>query len=62
MVGTESAVETRGKATVEVLLNTKMMNFPDAKPFQDRQGIVIVAIRFVSEALGAKMSYRLDEL
>lgn len=39
-----------------------MMNFPDEKPFQDRQGIVIVAIRFVSETLGAKMSYRMKAL
>lgn len=42
---------------VEVLLNAKKMNFPDAKPFQDGQGSVMVPIRFVSEALGGKVSY-----
>ncbi|VTR24342.1 Copper amine oxidase N-terminal domain [Actinobacillus pleuropneumoniae] len=43
--------------TVEVLLNTKKMSFPDAKPFQDGQGSVMVPIRFISEALGGKISY-----
>ncbi|KAG3106279.1 hypothetical protein PC122_g481 [Phytophthora cactorum] len=33
------------------------MKFPDAKPFQDGQGSVMVPIRFVSEALGAKVTY-----
>ena len=33
------------------------MKFPDAKPFQDQQGSVMVPIRFVSEALGGKISY-----
>ncbi|MCL6663535.1 stalk domain-containing protein [Paenibacillus amylolyticus] len=42
---------------VEVLLNTVKMKFPDAKPFQDGQGSVMVPIRFVSEALGAKVTY-----
>lgn len=42
---------------VEVLLNTVKMKFPDAKPFQDSQGSVMVPIRFVSEALGAKVTY-----
>ncbi|MGE7828988.1 copper amine oxidase N-terminal domain-containing protein [Paenibacillus sp. NPDC093718] len=44
-------------AQVEVLLNAKKMSFPDAKPFQDSQGSVMVPIRFVSEALGGKVSY-----
>ncbi|MCL6663534.1 stalk domain-containing protein [Paenibacillus amylolyticus] len=42
---------------VEVLLNTVKIKFPDAKPFQDGQGSVMVPIRFVSEALGAKVTY-----
>lgn len=50
-------VEAAGAASVEVLLDTKKMSFPDAKPFQDSQGSVMVPIRFVSEALGAKVSY-----
>ncbi|CAJ0571300.1 unnamed protein product, partial [Mesorhabditis spiculigera] len=43
---------------VEVLLNTVKMKFPDAKPFQDGQGSVMVPIRFVSEALGAKVGIK----
>lgn len=55
--GTGSAVAASEKSTVEVLLHTKKMKFPDAKPFQDRQGSVMVPIRFVSETLGAKVTY-----
>ena len=50
-------VKAAAATPVEVLLNTKKMSFPDAKPFQDSQGSVMVPIRFVSEALGAKVSY-----
>ncbi|NMO95675.1 stalk domain-containing protein [Paenibacillus lemnae] len=42
---------------VEVLLDARKLSFPDAKPFQDQQGSVMVPIRFVSEALGAKISW-----
>lgn len=42
---------------VEVLLNANKLNFPDAKPFQDGQGSVMVPIRFVSDALGGTISY-----
>lgn len=42
---------------IEVLLNAKKIQFPDAKPFQDGQGSVMVPIRFVSEALGAKVGW-----
>ncbi|KGP79578.1 MULTISPECIES: copper amine oxidase N-terminal domain-containing protein [unclassified Paenibacillus] len=55
--GIGSAVAASEKSTVEVLLNTKKMKFPDAKPFQDHQGSVMVPIRLVSEALGAKVTY-----
>ncbi|WP_240636884.1 copper amine oxidase N-terminal domain-containing protein [Paenibacillus silvae] len=55
--GTESAAAAGAPKQVEVLLNTIKMKFPDAKPFQDAQGSVMVPIRFVSEALGAKVTY-----
>ncbi|MCK6077081.1 copper amine oxidase N-terminal domain-containing protein [Paenibacillus silvae] len=55
--GAESAFAEGKPKQVEVLLNTIKMKFPDAKPFQDAQGSVMVPIRFVSEALGAKVTY-----
>ncbi|WP_413405477.1 copper amine oxidase N-terminal domain-containing protein [Paenibacillus amylolyticus] len=55
--GTESVAAASTPKQVEVLLNTVKMKFPDAKPFQDSQGSVMVPIRFVSEALGAKVTY-----
>jgi len=42
---------------IEVLLDAKKIQFPDAKPFQDGQGSVMVPIRFVSEALGGKVKW-----
>ncbi|MDP1509938.1 stalk domain-containing protein [Paenibacillus sp. CMAA1739] len=42
---------------IEVLLNGKKIQFPDAKPFQDGNDYVMVPIRFVSEALGAKVGW-----
>ncbi|MGF7045914.1 hypothetical protein J2T13_000374 [Paenibacillus sp. DS2015] len=53
-IPTEAAKSTEA---IEVLLNAKKISFPDAKPFQDAQGSVMVPIRFVSEALGAKVSW-----
>ncbi|PZT52275.1 copper amine oxidase N-terminal domain-containing protein [Paenibacillus silvae] len=55
--GVKSASAAGSPKQVEVLLNTIKMKFPDAKPFQDAQGSVMVPIRFVSEALGAKVTY-----
>lgn len=54
---TGAAVSAASAKQVEVLLDTVKMKFPDAKPFQDGQGSVMVPIRFVSEALGAKVTY-----
>lgn len=53
-----SGVQAAGNTQVEVLLDTKKMTFPDAKPFQDSQGSVMVPIRFVSEALDAKINLK----
>jgi hypothetical protein len=59
MIGSENEAVAAASTPkqVEVLLNTVKMKFPDAKPFQDGQGSVMVPIRFVSEALGAKVTY-----
>ncbi|WP_338533303.1 stalk domain-containing protein [Paenibacillus peoriae] len=51
---TEAASSTK---PIEVLLNAKKIQFPDAKPFQDSNDYVMVPIRFVSEALGAKVGW-----
>ncbi|MHB0882236.1 copper amine oxidase N-terminal domain-containing protein [Paenibacillus sp. SEL1] len=51
---TEAAGNTK---PIEVLLNAKKIQFPDAKPFQDSNDYVMVPIRFVSEALGAKVGW-----
>jgi hypothetical protein len=51
---TEAASSTK---PIEVLLNGKKIQFPDAKPFQDSNDYVMVPIRFVSEALGAKVGW-----
>lgn len=48
---------TTATQPVQVLLDGKTMSFPDAKPFQDENGNVMVPIRFVSEALGAKVGW-----
>ncbi|OPA74326.1 copper amine oxidase [Paenibacillus selenitireducens] len=45
------------KNAIEVLLDARKMSFPDAQPFQDGQGSVMLPIRFVSEALGAKVGW-----
>ncbi|MFB5761570.1 stalk domain-containing protein [Paenibacillus medicaginis] len=45
------------KQDIEVLWNARKISFPDAKPFQDGSDRVMVPIRFVSEALGAKVGW-----
>ncbi|MDP4097066.1 copper amine oxidase N-terminal domain-containing protein [Paenibacillus sp. P96] len=45
------------KQDIEVLWNARKISFPDAKPFQDDSDRVMVPIRFVSEALGAKVGW-----
>ncbi|MFK4300521.1 hypothetical protein ABH892_000613 [Paenibacillus sp. RC254] len=59
--GATSTIPTTEAASsskpIEVLLNAKKIQFPDAKPFQDENDYVMVPIRFVSEALGAKVGW-----
>ncbi|UHA72136.1 copper amine oxidase N-terminal domain-containing protein [Paenibacillus sp. 481] len=43
--------------SVEVLLHTRKMKFPDARPYKDENDRVLVPLRFVSEALGAKVNW-----
>ncbi|EJW13878.1 copper amine oxidase N-terminal domain-containing protein [Paenibacillus alvei] len=52
-IGTAQAVEKK----VEIVLDGKKINLGDSKPFQDKQGSVMVPIRFVSQALGADLGY-----
>ncbi|WP_171419966.1 copper amine oxidase N-terminal domain-containing protein [Paenibacillus alvei] len=53
VIGTAQAAEKK----VEIVLNGKKINLGDSKPFQDKQGSVMVPIRFVSQALGAELGY-----
>ncbi|CAM2995140.1 stalk domain-containing protein [Paenibacillus sediminis] len=56
--GTATAAASKGnQKQIEVLLNARKIAFPDAKPYQDSSERVKVPIRFVSEALGAKVSW-----
>lgn len=56
-MGGNTAAAASSKGNIEVLLNAKKIQFPDAKPYQDAQGSVMVPIRFVSEALGAEVGW-----
>lgn len=49
--------EAAASPAIEVLWNANKIMFPDAKPFQDGSDRVMVPIRFVSEALGAKVDW-----
>ncbi|MWV44108.1 copper amine oxidase N-terminal domain-containing protein [Paenibacillus sp. HJL G12] len=52
-----SATAASSTGKIEVLLDAKKIQFPDAQPYQDAQGSVMVPIRFVSEALGAEVGW-----
>ncbi|TVX85610.1 copper amine oxidase N-terminal domain-containing protein [Paenibacillus agilis] len=43
---------------VQIIKDGKKIHLGDSKPFQDKQGSVMVPIRFVSEALGAKVGFQ----
>lgn len=57
-MGGNTAAAASSTGNIEVLLNAKKIQFPDAKPYQDAQGSVMVPIRFVSEALGAEVGWQ----
>lgn len=48
------AGETNG---ITITLDGKVVNFPDAQPYIDENNRTLVPIRFVSEAMGAKVSW-----
>ncbi|MFB5267759.1 copper amine oxidase N-terminal domain-containing protein [Paenibacillus enshidis] len=56
-IATPAQAVSSSKQDIEVLWNAKKISFPDAKPFQDGSDRVMVPIRFVSEALGAKVGW-----
>ncbi|MNM97605.1 Protease inhibitor precursor [compost metagenome] len=59
LLGTATA--TAAKVDVSVKVNSKAVQFPDTKPyFEDNR--VLIPIRFVSEALGAKVGYSTDRV
>lgn len=52
------AAKSENAKPIKVLLDAKTIQFPDAQPFQDDNDYVMVPIRFVSEALGAKVGWQ----
>lgn len=52
-----SYVSASAQSDVKVTLDGNDIYFPDAKPFIDERNRVLVPIRFVSEALGAKVDW-----
>ncbi|WP_334073438.1 copper amine oxidase N-terminal domain-containing protein [Paenibacillus sp. A14] len=51
------AVSSAAKLSLRVELNGEKMSFPDAQPLVDKSNRVQVPVRFVSEALGAKVAW-----
>ncbi|MCA1293766.1 copper amine oxidase N-terminal domain-containing protein [Paenibacillus sp. alder61] len=51
------AVSSAAKLSLRVELNGEKMSFPDAQPLVDKSNRVQVPVRFVSEALGAKVDW-----
>lgn len=52
-----AASVTAAAKEVSVKVNGKRVNFPDAKPYYE-DNRVMIPVRFVSESLGAKVSYK----
>ncbi len=46
-----------GATAISVTVDGKTVNFPDAKPFIDGNGRTLIPVRFVTEALGAKVEW-----
>jgi hypothetical protein len=47
-----------GATAINVTVDGKAVNFPDAKPFIDGSGRTLLPVRFVTEALGAKVEWK----
>lgn len=59
LLGVMASSASAAQVTVSVQVDGKALKFPDAKPYYE-DNRVMIPIRFVSEALGAKVSYGLD--
>lgn len=57
LLGLIAPVVSANKVTVNVQVDDKSLKFPDAQPYYENNR-VLVPIRFVSEALGAKVEYK----
>jgi|GEM_PF-301914 len=57
MLAALPAVSSAAKLSLRVELNGEKMSFPDAQPLVDKSNRVQVPVRFVSEALGAKVAW-----
>ena len=58
MVPGLSSAAGKAKLSLRVELNGERIIFPDAQPYVDKQNRVQVPVRFVSEALGAKVGWK----
>lgn len=56
-VAAASAATASNQPDLAVLLNGKKIDFPDEKPQVDSSSRVLIPVRFVSEALGAKVAF-----
>lgn len=45
---------------IKVVVNNELVSFPDAKPFTDENNRTLIPVRFVSEAMGADVSWDQD--
>lgn len=52
-----SSVTLAAEMPLRIVVNKEKVEFSDAVPFEDEQGRIQVPLRFVSEALGAKVSW-----
>ncbi|WP_010250288.1 stalk domain-containing protein [Acetivibrio cellulolyticus] len=46
-----------GAEGVSVTVDSKAVNFPDAKPFIDMNGRTLIPVRFVTESMGATVGW-----
>lgn len=59
VLGLTASFASAAQVAVSVQVNGTALKFPDAKPYYENNRVMI-PIRFVSEALGAKVGYGLD--
>ena len=54
----ESSPDQAVPGKVRVLVNGNLMQFPDQEPYIDKASRTMVPVRFVTEALGAKVDFK----